>query len=105
MRTRFKKLTVALAALAAFAAGGAALASAADKGSPPAPPTQAQAGPADNQAASDAADTDNLQQGDQTAPDTAGPSQEEQATESSSDGPGGYADTSQNADTQQEGQH
>ena len=38
---------------------------------------------------------------DQTTADTEG----NQATESSSDGPAGYADTSPNANTQQEGEH
>jgi len=116
MRNRVTKLAAALAALAALAAGGAAFASGAGKGSSPAPSTVAfthhggratddpSTEPADNEAASESADTDNVQQGDQATPDTAGSSQEEQAAESS-DGPGGYADTSPDANTQQEGEH
>jgi hypothetical protein len=55
-------------------------------------------------------DTDTLQQGDQSAPDTAAESAPETAGESASetgpsDGPGGYADTNPNADTQQQGEH
>ena len=114
MRNRVTKLAAAFAALAALAAGGAAFASGAGKGSSPAPSTVAfthhggqptddpSTEPADNEAES--ADTDNVQQGDQATPDTAGSSQEEQAAESS-DGPGGYADTSPDASTQQEGEH
>jgi hypothetical protein len=107
MRNRIRKLAAALAALAALAAGGAAFASGAGNGSSPAPSpafTHHGTEPADNGAASESADTDNVQQGDQATPDTADSSQEEQAAESS-DGPGGYADTSPNADTQQEGEH
>jgi hypothetical protein len=115
MRNRVTKLAAALAALAALAAGGAAFASGAGKGSSPAPTVafthhggqatdEPSTEPADNEAASESADTDNVQQGDQATPDTAGSSQEEQAAESS-DGPGGYADTSPDANTQQEGEH
>ena len=59
-----------------------------------------------------APDTDNVQQGDQTAPDNASASEQasesagESASESdASDGPGGYADANANADTQQQGEH
>jgi hypothetical protein len=55
------------------------------------------------------ADTDNVQQGDQSAPDSAaeqsaenGPSESESGP---SDGPGGFADSSVNADTPQQGEH
>jgi hypothetical protein len=52
------------------------------------------------------ADTDNIQQGDQTSSDTADAQSEQAASESGpSDGPGGYADTNANADTQQQGEH
>ena len=113
MRNRVTKLAAALAAIAALAAGGATLASGAGKGHPPvpAPPARAQQGGqatgempgehGDNGTMPESADTDNVQQGDQTTADTEG----NQATESSSDGPAGYADTSPNANTQQEGEH
>ena len=109
-----------MAARAALAVGGSALASAAHKTAPPTPPaTQSQQGnqaapatdPAeatDNsaEATSGAADTDNIQQGDQTSSDTADAQSEQAASESGpSDGPGGYADTNANADTQQQGEH
>ena len=121
MRKRVTKLAAAIAAIAAFAAGGAALATGAGTGSPPAPPAPAQAqqggqvtdaqatdqpaGEAPDNEAGSPADTDTVQQGDQTMPDTAGASQEEQATEATTDSPGGYADTVPNAYTQQEGEH
>jgi len=126
MRSRLTKLGASLAALVALAIGGSALASAAHKTTPPAqPPAAAQSEPADQAEATDPtdaadnpaeaesgkADTDNLQQGDQTTNDqsTGDPadSQTEQADSESgpSDGPGGYADTSPNADTQQQGEH
>jgi hypothetical protein len=116
MRSRLTKLGVTLAALVALAVGGSALASAAQKTTPPAPPASTQpqqdiqtAGdPADSsaEAQSGAADTDNVQQGDQTGSDTADTPGEQAASETgSSDGPGGYADTSPNADTQQQGEH
>jgi hypothetical protein len=112
-----------LAALAALALGGSALASAAHKSAPPTPPAAQipsnQAAPdtssevADSaiEAQSGAADTDNVQQGDQTGTHQAdsqseqagsdqADSQSEQAGSESgpSDGP---ADTSPNASTQQ----
>jgi hypothetical protein len=122
MRNRVTKLAAAVAALAALAGGAAAFASGAGKGSAPVSPAHAQAQQgnqatdaqaadrtpgetADNEAASEPADTDNVQQGDQTTPDTVAPSQEEQPTEATSDGPAGYADTVPNANTQQEGEH
>ena len=120
MRTRLTKLGAVLAGLAALAVGGSTLASAAHKGSPPAqPPAAAQneqvspsdaadstADVADNaaEAQSGSADTDNVQQGDQTGADQADSQSEQTGSESdASDGPGGYADTSPNADTQQQG--
>jgi hypothetical protein len=124
VRKRLIKLGAALLAIAALAVGGSALASASDKTSTPATPAvtqeqqgeQSQAVDTDNiqqgdQSAPDVAaadtsnavDTDNIQQGDQSGTDQAG----EQATSESgpSDGPGGYADTNPNADTQQQGEH
>jgi len=117
MRTRFTKLIAGLGVVAAIAVGGATFASAAKK-APPTPP------PAAATPAAPAADGDTLQQGDQTAPDTAAaPEQASEAaspesaaepagaSESSSevagnDGPGGHADEpgNANADHQFQGQ-
>ncbi|MDX6517870.1 MAG: hypothetical protein QOF50_716 [Gaiellaceae bacterium] len=99
MRARLMKVGAALAALGALAAGGSTLASAGSKQAPPAPPAAVE---------KQGADTDTLQQGDQSAPDTAAEaagSESESASESGvSDGPGGYADSAANADTQQQGE-
>ena len=107
MRNRISKLGAGIAAIAVLAFGGAALASAAQNSHPTPPAPQ----PAEVQAT----DGDNVQQGDQAAADTA--SSAEQASEGAGDaesassesgpgdGPGGYADTSPNADTQQQGEH
>lgn len=93
MRSRLTKLGLTLAALAALAVGGASFATAAGQ-KPVAPPiatTPAETG---------------AQQGDQSAADTADSQSEQPSSESSqSDGPGGYADTVANADTQQQGEH
>ena len=107
MRARITKLFAGLAAVAALAVGGSALASA---GTTPTP------APAPAQAPVTAVDGDNVQQGDQTAPDT-GAASEQSSTETSSesgaagevsanDGPGGHADepANPNADHQFEGQ-
>jgi len=116
MRARLTKLGAALTAVAALAVGGSALASAAQKSAPPSPPA-AQSQTADPATSSDpaestleapagAADTDNVQQGDQTGTDAAGAQSEQAGSESGpSDGPGGYADANPNADTQQQGEH
>ncbi|MDQ2984201.1 MAG: hypothetical protein M3R70_09810 [Actinomycetota bacterium] len=135
MRSRLTKAGAALVAIAALAVGGSALASAGSNGKQPAKPAAAKSQKA-KQAAKPAAaksqkakpaaaaskneaaspDTDNVQEGDQSAPDNASEkadsasepaeSASESASESGpSDGPGGYADTSPNADTQQEGEH
>ena len=105
MRTRLTKLAVALAALAALAVGGSTLASAGSKAKPQAPPTASQS----EQEPASAVDGDNVQEGDQSAPDTTSQASEaagEQAAESGpSDGPGGYADANVKADTQQQGEH
>jgi cytoskeletal protein RodZ len=104
MRARLMKFGAGVAALAAFALGGSALASA-GSGPQTVPPAQAQS-------ATDSGP--NVQQGDQSAPDTGSAAEEassEAPSESSSesaavnDGPGGYADTVANADTQQTGEH
>jgi cytoskeletal protein RodZ len=108
MRARLTKLLAGLTAVAALAFGGAALAGAASTPSPPAPPAAS-------------APVGTAQQGDQTAPDKAGASENaseasteeadatepaessvESATESASevagnDGPGGHADEPGNA--------
>src|SRR5207302_7666267 len=104
MSNRLTKIGAALAAVAALAVGGSAIAGAAQKGAPPKPAVSQSQEPL-------APDTDNVQQGDQSAPDTASASASEQASESASesagesasessasDGPGGYADSNANAD-------
>ena len=104
MLNRLTKIGAGIAAVAALALGGSALASAAQSH---------QAKPAPVQQSNAAQDGDNVQEGDQTAPDTAGSADQssEQANESTSaesgpsDGPGGYADTTSNADTQQQGEN
>lgn len=69
------------------------------------PETTAEPAEGAAEGASSAVDTDNVQQGDQSGSDSASPQEETAAGASSSDGPGGYADVSPNADTQQEGEH
>ena len=79
MRARLTKILAGVAALAALAFGGATLASAGSKASPPAAPAQAQE--------NTPGDADNVQQGDQTAPDNTAAEQPENAAgeESGSD--------------------
>lgn len=109
MRARLTKVAAALAALTALAFGGSAIASAAQKGAPtPTPAAQQQADQLGNSGP-------NVQQGDQSAPDTGsvsesasesaatGSASESQSAES--DGPGGYADSNANANTQQTGEN
>jgi len=107
MSNRLTKIGAALAAVAALAVGGSAIAGAAQKSAPPKPAVSQSQEPL-------APDTDNVQQGDQTAPDQASASAGEASSESAgesasesdaSDGPGGYADANANADTQQQGEH
>ncbi len=105
MSNRLTKIGAALAAVAALAVGGSAIAGAAQKSAPPKPAVSQIQEPL-------APDTDNVQQGDQTAPDNTSASEQasesagESASESdASDGPGGYADANANADTQQQGEH
>jgi hypothetical protein len=114
MRSRLTKLGAGLAALAALAAGGSALASAGHKTHAAKPPmsqslTSLPAVSKGTEPAPSEPDADAVQQGDQSAPDTAAEQaglENGQASESGpSDGPGGYADTSPNADTQQDGEH
>ena len=109
MSNRLTKIGASLAAVAALAVGGSAIAGAAQKSAPKKPAVSQSAEPV-------TPDTDNVQQGDQSAPDTGSASEQasesaaesagESATESgASDGPGGYADSNANADTQQQGEH
>jgi len=105
MSNRLTKIGAALAAVAALAVGGSAIAGAAQKSAPPKPAVSQSQEPL-------APDTDNVQQGDQTAPDQASASEQasesagESASESdASDGPGGYADANANAVTPQHGEH
>jgi hypothetical protein len=112
MRSRFMKLGVTIAALASLAVGGSAIATAAQKGGTPTPPAPTITTPAPAEASS-ATDGDTVQQGDQSAPDTAGSAEApesataESASEASdaSDGPGGHADPAGNVDTQQQGEN
>ncbi len=105
MRSRFMKLGVTISALVALAVGGSAVATAAQKGGAPAPPVSTITTP-DTTSSNDG---DNVQQGDRSAPDTAGAAEApdsaaaESASESSaaSDGPGGHADPAGNVDNQQ----
>jgi hypothetical protein len=109
MSNRLTKIGASLAAVAALAVGGSAIAGAAQKSAPKKPAVSQSKEPV-------APDTDNVQQGDQSAPDTGSASEQasdsasesanESASESeTSDGPGGYADANANADTQQQGEH
>ena len=109
MSNRLTKIGASLAAVAALAIGGSAIAGAAQKSAPPKPAVSQSQEPV-------LPDTDNVQQGDQSAPDTGSASEQasesasdsagESASESAaSDGPGGYADSNANADTQQQGEH
>ena len=112
MHKRLTRLAASLAALAALAFGGSALASAAQKSHTSSPPPATATQPADQTAADNpagsqagAADTDNIQQGDQAGSDTADQAEQASSETAASDGPGGYADTNPNADTQQTGEH
>jgi hypothetical protein len=109
MSNRLTKIGASLAAVAALAVGGSAIAGAAQKSAPKKPAVSQSNEPV-------TPDTDNVQQGDQSAPDTGSASEQasESASESAgesasesgaSDGPGGYADSNANADTQQQGEH
>src|SRR5438105_1342554 len=100
MRARLIKLGAALTALSALAVGGSSLAAAAHKSAPPAQSVTVDAvdTPDAAEAQTSAADTDNVQQGDQTALDAADTQGEQAAESGPGDGPGGYADTSLNAD-------
>jgi hypothetical protein len=114
MRKRLTRIALTLSALAALAVGGSTFASAAHKQSP-SPAVTAPAIAISGSGATSATDGDNVQQGDQSAPDTAGSADSSTETQSEtadsasetgpSDGPGGYADTAANADTQQAGQN
>jgi hypothetical protein len=130
MRARLTKLAAALAALTALAIGGSTLASATSNttSDTPAPaveqekgtggeaneaskPAEGDADAAAQAAACEAAGIvgDNVNYDDETGTCSLdnGADAEEADSESGaeSDGPGGYEDTNQNADTQQEGEH
>jgi hypothetical protein len=132
MRTRLIKLGAALTALAALAVGGSALASAGQSSKAPSHKAKRDvkvaghsskavkmvspaAAPAASEQESGSPDTDNIQQGDQSTPDaadqqdgaaeTAGTESESASESGPSDGPGGYADSSPSADTQQVGEN
>jgi len=109
MSNKLTKIGASLAAVAALAVGGSAIAGAAQKSAPPKPAASQNQEPL-------APDTDNVQQGDQTASDQesaseqAGEASSETAGESASesdasDGPGGYPDAKANAETQQPREH
>jgi hypothetical protein len=122
MTKRIQRMFLAVAALAALAVGGSAIASAQQSGQSPAPAQQS----ATSLEPVGGPDTDNIQSGDQTTPDTAGvsasasksaattaeapgteqPAASEQPgaaeqpgseTAANSDGPGGHADEPGNA--------
>jgi hypothetical protein len=110
MRVRITKLGLSLAALVALAVGGSSLASASHKSTPPvqAPAAVQVQGDqsAPDTAAAGTADTDNVQQGDQSGVEQADSASEQSASESGpGDGPGGYADANPSADTQQQGEN
>jgi outer membrane lipoprotein-sorting protein len=100
MRARLTKSIAAFAVIGALAVGGATLASAGSKAAPVQPP----------------ASLADVQQGDQSAPDAAATAEQSSESESSeqigessseaaaSDGPGGYADSNANADSQFQGE-
>jgi hypothetical protein len=119
MTKRIQRLFVAVAALAALAVGGSAIASAQQSGQKPAPAQQSAAGAE----RIGGPDTDNIQSGDQSTPDTTGvaakataaqsetpgteqsPASEQQGaaeqpgseSAANDDGPGGHADEPGNA--------
>ena len=118
MRRRITKLIASSAALAVLAFGGATLASAGSK-----PSTATKAAAPHRVVRSSATDGDQLQQGDQTSPDTAAGEQpgaeqapaaeqtdtsgaETTSEQTANDGPGGHADEPGNpaADHQFQGQ-
>ncbi len=121
MPKKIRNMTGVVAGLAALALGGSALAGAAQH-----VPAEAATTPAVSQESTSGPDTDNVQSGDQTTPDTAGasattadvPSAGDQAdnlagetpgseSAADSDGPGGHADEPGNpdADNQSQGQN
>ncbi len=113
MLKRFKMATGAVLGVAALALGGSAIAAATSGSQQPAK--------APVKAASETTtgpDTDNVQSGDQTTPDSpaAGKASESKTSENApesgtsesstpNDGPGGHADPPGNVDNQQQGQN
>ena len=127
MRKRLKTTSGATAALVALALGGSAIASATQGTPRPAATSMPLRTPCTKSRRPRGPDTDNIQSGDQTSPDTAGakpssavgirptPGGAESATETSSerlrsesssasDGPGGHEDPAGNVDYQSESQ-
>jgi hypothetical protein len=126
MLRRIRMMALTVSGLAALALGGAAISGAAGNGTPAKSKAavhttkqvkkHAAAKTRTHKAsAGSAADTDNVQEGDQTGPETPDANEapdtgSESATETpdGSDGPGGHADEANgnpNADTQQSGQN
>jgi hypothetical protein len=97
MNTKMKRIAIAAVAVLAFASmGGAAIAKT---------PTQRQGSAATSEATT-GADTDTIQQGDQSSPDTSAEATGETGgeTTSESDGPGGHEDPAGNVDHQFDGE-
>jgi hypothetical protein len=115
MRSRLTKVAAALTLVASLAIGGATFASASSK-APSAKAPSAKAPAAQVKAPAGVNDGDNVQQGDQSTPDTPGAGESQSSSESSSesagsevpgnDGPGGHADEPGNpgADNQFQGE-
>ena len=112
---RFKKLlAVAAVGLSVLSVTGAAVAASHNKATPSSGTEETQAVDTDNvqegdqtspdgAAESEAVDTDNVQEGDQTSPDGTGSESESEAA-GESDGPGGHEDGPGNVDHQFEGE-
>ena len=99
---RLTRFAASIAALAALAVGGSAFAAASQTNRPSSPPPTTTTQSVEGQPS---ADGDNVQQGDQSGSDNAGQAESATSETAASDGPGGYADTNPNADTQQTGEH
>jgi hypothetical protein len=104
------QLLVVVAGAAALASGGVAFANAGSSATTQAPVqqtapgAQSQSDRADQENGAEAKDTDQVQSGDQTAPDT--PAERAGSEAVGGDGPGGHADEpgNQNADHQFQGE-
>jgi hypothetical protein len=98
-----RKTTIVGLGVAAIAAGALSVGTA--FASPQTPTTAKVANSSPAAETPGATDGDNVQQGDQTGPDTADTEVAGSEAPGASDGPGGYADQNPNANTQQEGAH